>query len=109
MKKLIAPFLVLLVVGCATGADVVPMTGVQRYVVADAQFKGVLLSVQDMVVRGYIKGEAATRVRGALAITKIALDAWAVVPEDRNVETTAILALTSLRSLLRAVTPNPGG
>jgi len=102
MRKLI-PLLLLFVVGCA-GA-IVPQTGQERYVVADAAFKALLVTVQDGVVRGTIHGDGAVAVKRALVATKTALDIWAINPDNLNAETAALLALTSVREVLRSLQP----
>ncbi len=88
---------------CATG--VVPQTGTERYIAADGAYKALLLTVKDGVVRGTIKGQAAADIRIALTSIKVALDVWALVPNDPNAEAVAIAALAAAQSILRAVGP----
>lgn len=91
---------------CA-GNSVVPQTGQERYVAADGAYKALLVTVQDGVRQGIIKGERAAQVKSALETAKVALDAWALIPEDPNAESTALVALQALRELLRTVAPKP--
>lgn len=104
MKKLIAPFLLVFVlVGCA-GA-VVPETGTERYVAADGAYKALLITVQDGVTRGTIQGENAVKIKASLTAAKVALDAWALVPESPTAETAALIGLQAARDVLRLMKP----
>jgi hypothetical protein len=106
MKKLLAPFLLaFVIVGCAS--TVVPETGTERYVVADGAYKALLVTVKDGVARGVIKGDNAARIKASLTAAKVALDAWALVPENPNAESAAIVALQAAREVLRLLAP-PG-
>ncbi len=101
MKFLIMLAVALGISSCA--GTIVPETGTERYVVADAAFKAVLGTVREMVLSGRIPAEAAPRLKIAIAAAKSALDAWALVPGDRNAEMTALLALQAARSLLLTI------
>ncbi len=115
MRRLAVPFLLLFVTfGCAMGPETVPLSGAQRYAVASKQLEGLAVSAQELVLAGRITTRAQLiQVKSALAAARMALDVWAIVPEDLGSETTAILALKSARSILRAIAPpeptEPGG
>ncbi len=96
--RILAPLFLFFVVSCA---GVVPETGTERYVVADGMYTALLLTVQEGVVRGTIKGDTAVKLKVALTTTKIALDAWALIPESPTAETAALVALQSIRNVLR--------
>lgn len=103
MKRLIAPFLlVFFIAGCGS---VVPETGTERYVAADGAFKALLITVQDGVTRGTIKGENAVKIKVSLTAAKSALDAWALVPENPTAETAALVGLQAARDVLRLASP----
>ncbi len=98
--KILAILLALFVAGCNT---VVPETGTERYVVADAAFNAFLGTVKDAVVAGRVSPEFAPRLKTAIIAVKVALDAWAVAPDSLNAETTAMLALQAARTLMLSV------
>lgn len=110
MRNLIAILMAAVIMtGCAN--SVVPETGTERYVVADAAFKALLGTIGDAVFAGRISPEFAPRLKTAIAAISIALDAWAIAPNDLNAETTALLALQAARTLLLsldAVSGDPG-
>jgi len=96
-------FLIILAVALTACTSVVPETGTERYVVADAAFKALLGTVKEAILAGRVPATAAPRIKTALNAAKIALDAWAVVPENLNAETTALLALQAARALLLSI------
>lgn len=105
MKKLLAPFAaIFILVGCA--GTVVPETGIERYVAADGAYKALLVTVKDGVQNGTIKGDVAVRVKSSLVAAKVALDAWAVVPDNPTAESAAIIAMQAAREILRLLAPS---
>lgn len=99
MKTLIAIFMAAAIMtGCAN--SVMPETGTERYVVADAAFKALLGTINDAALAGRISVEFVPRIKTAILAAKIALDAWALAPNSLNAETTALLALQAARTLL---------
>lgn len=104
MKKFFLSFFVgIFLTACA--ATVVPETALERYVAADGAYKALVLTVQDGVRQGLIKGEGARDVKLSLNSARAALDIWALIPNDANAETVALVSLSALRVLLRSVRP----
>ncbi len=107
MKFLISIFMaVAIMTGCAN--SIVPETGTERYVVADAAFKAVLGTVKEAVLAGRISREAVPRLKVALSAATVALDAWGTAPDSLNAETTALLALQAARALLLSIEAGTG-
>lgn len=99
MRKLIAPLLLVFVLfGCGT---IVPETGVERYVAADGAYKALIVTVKDGIMRGVIKGETAVKIKALLTTAKVALDAWALLPESPTAETATLVSLQAAREILR--------
>ena len=98
---LIAWVLAFTIAACSTA--VVPETGTERYVVADATFKALLGTVKEAVLAGRVKRDAVPHLKTLLAAAKTALDVWAMAPEDLNAEITTLLALQAARALLLSI------
>lgn len=106
--RIVVTFIGLLFIAVAIAAcagSIVPQTATERYVAADGAYKALLLTVKDGVVRGTIKGQAAANIRIALTSIKVALDVWALVPNDPNAEAVAIAALAAGQGILRSLGP----
>jgi len=108
MRKLLAPFVVLLLVGC-TGV-VVPESPRESLTAAEVTYQGVLNTANDFVTQGIIKkgSENAIKVGSAIIAARTALDAWHVVPDNRDRMTTAISALKVVQSLLTTLKQTGG-
>lgn len=105
MMKLIAPFLLVFIVGCSTLGIVSPETPRERLVAAELTYEAVLTSVRDLVVAGTIVKNTDTgdQIANAIVAARTALDVWQLTPDNRDNMTLALTTLQTLQGVLNTI------
>jgi hypothetical protein len=90
------------------GDPTVAVSPTERFVQADGNFKALVATVREYVVKGYIIKDSPTakKLDGALTSVKVAIDVWELNPTNLDAETATLVALQGLQALLNTVKPS---
>ncbi len=108
MKKFIAIVmcaLSLAACGITGGDPLVAVSAQERFVQADGDYKALVATIREAVVKGYIVKDTplALNVSNAVTTLRLAIDVWQVAPGNMNSETAVLVALQSLRVLISTI------
>jgi len=110
MRSLFIIACAFMMTACAIkGADpTVPVSSTERFIQADGNYKALVATVREYVVKGYIVKDSpnAKKIDGALTSVKIAIDVWELNPTNLDAETATLVALKGLQALLNTIKPS---